>query len=453
MASALEKIKSMKDDAAIKASCDQRGLAIKEVSWDDCARTKGSVWGPCISDVTLRVERTNMPVIRAPNFTDVTWDLPLSQIKLVVGNQDVSGGSTTQVVTLQEYLRNLDKYLSYPGRWKNGPASLLKNREEEEHAVVSAQSCFLPMDDAVRDGSVSFNPCVYTYGSAERHPKVLYIVATCHGTSAQFKESSEKDSSARGSLLYVNNRGQRASLTGMRLEDDRRARGVSESGSMSKEEAAQNLVMLIQVPLQGPQEVFRSSFSFGAPKGLGGDGYRSRGLVSRGAPSMSHAIVRVGDSEGSYAELDNKELRRDTRYPVRVTMQYYKITNGAITDDHVDQVSKQIHAAMGKGVAFGSLVLQTNSGRQTEHMMAIDEDSTATPPAWWEMYWATFHEMYAVTKEQAARHFFGPHSSIPAHLGMEQCLPHMRERGASIIKKDRAAPPASAIFSADYGMV
>ena len=40
------------------------------VTWDDCARNKGSVWGPCISDMTLQVNDKRMPVKRTPNFND-----------------------------------------------------------------------------------------------------------------------------------------------------------------------------------------------------------------------------------------------------------------------------------------------------------------------------------------------------------------------------------------------
>ena len=41
------------------------GLNINYVSWEDCVRNKGSSWGPCISDMTLRVNQACMPVIRA----------------------------------------------------------------------------------------------------------------------------------------------------------------------------------------------------------------------------------------------------------------------------------------------------------------------------------------------------------------------------------------------------
>lgn len=63
------------------------GLDIQLVAWEDNARYENSSWGPCISDMTLQVEGSMMPIIRSPNFTDLTWDVPVEKINLVVGNE------------------------------------------------------------------------------------------------------------------------------------------------------------------------------------------------------------------------------------------------------------------------------------------------------------------------------------------------------------------------------
>jgi hypothetical protein len=44
-----------------------------------------------------------MPVIRSPIFSDVTEDLPIESFNLRVGDNG-------EMVTLKEYIQNLDKY-------------------------------------------------------------------------------------------------------------------------------------------------------------------------------------------------------------------------------------------------------------------------------------------------------------------------------------------------------
>jgi hypothetical protein len=63
----------------------RHGLQILNVTWEDTARFKGSAVGPNISDMTIQVQRrvprtdrselTCMPVIRYPNFADLSADI------------------------------------------------------------------------------------------------------------------------------------------------------------------------------------------------------------------------------------------------------------------------------------------------------------------------------------------------------------------------------------------
>jgi hypothetical protein len=43
-----------------------------------------------------------MPVIRKPNFSDITCDIPLENFRVSVGNE--SGSDNLQNITLKEYL-------------------------------------------------------------------------------------------------------------------------------------------------------------------------------------------------------------------------------------------------------------------------------------------------------------------------------------------------------------
>src|SRR3989344_6884240 len=87
------------------------GVEALKVCWEDTARKKGSCWGPNISDMTLIVKDGEqlMPVIRKPNFSDVTQDVPIDTFKIKLGNDTEQ---KSRIVTLSEYLKNLGDYVS-----------------------------------------------------------------------------------------------------------------------------------------------------------------------------------------------------------------------------------------------------------------------------------------------------------------------------------------------------
>lgn len=71
----------------IRKMCEAHQLGIMSVTWEDTGRYKGSSVGPNISDMTLTVGNENLPVIRMPNFSDVTADLPIDKFFVTVGNE------------------------------------------------------------------------------------------------------------------------------------------------------------------------------------------------------------------------------------------------------------------------------------------------------------------------------------------------------------------------------
>lgn len=80
---AMGKVMTMTRNKALSQRLNTLGLQIVNVMWEDTARTPGSVWGANISDMTLQVrhpdrpnQRNLLPVIRHPNFTDKTGDVP-----------------------------------------------------------------------------------------------------------------------------------------------------------------------------------------------------------------------------------------------------------------------------------------------------------------------------------------------------------------------------------------
>ena len=422
---------------------DKFGLAVQNVQWEDCARAKDSVWGPCISDMTLQVEGSAMPAIRFPNFTDLTCDVPLNKINLVVGNEkETTAGPAAsseqfKTVTLLEYLKDFRDYLHRPSSWKGSARSLLA--PGSTHAIVSAQACFLPM---AQGSEAEFNVALYNYQSEKGDPTVLAIIATSKGTSAQVVENVNGKQ-----MLYFNKAGQRCSFIGQRLSDHRKetsGAGVSTEGPMTDEEKKDNVVMIIQVPLKKKRVVYRG----GVTKGwsiFGSDDYEggshNEGLqpqVQSQSCNVEDAMVKVGESQGPFTEVNSLEIERDDRFPVRVTLQFYKTTsNGVVTDEIMEQILKQVQSPQKNADHIGSLVVNPNADRPTEFKQTAATDAL-TPghpagtsasfvlPQWWDVFWQTHaHSFPNITSDQAAHCVFNSDpliASCGSREGQEKAL-------------------------------
>jgi hypothetical protein len=155
-----------------------QGLQILRTAWEDTGRSKNSSWGPNISDMTLAVAGTRMPIIRQPNFEDVSADLAIEKFNVTVGNET---GSKPHRIPLKQYINEIGKWTGAPG---------LKNYllERDSRILTSAQCCVLPL----RDGKVEFAVELYNYQSRPNDPAVLVVVASTAGTSAQVLDRSGK---------------------------------------------------------------------------------------------------------------------------------------------------------------------------------------------------------------------------------------------------------------------
>ncbi|GMH40618.1 hypothetical protein BSKO_08522 [Bryopsis sp. KO-2023] len=413
-----------------KQLASSRNLDIVNISWDDCARHKGSVWGPCISDMTLVVEDENnqphrMPIIRHPNFSDLTWDVPMGKIPLVVGNQKQSLFATPlQSVALDTFLENISAYTDLTCPSLKAP--------RDSHALVSAQACFLPIQEGEK---VNFHVELYNYQAKNQDPPVLVMVATSKGTSVQVLDRQNDGGifNVGGQKLWFNNAGQKCTFTAMRLKDDRAERGAPLTGPMTSSEKQNNVIVVIQVPLQQKQRtgggILFGGDSSGGPALFGGAPSGSPGLFGRGlsrgrapppfsrgfsrgrgpplfsrgssgrsgrgsqsggrpfvgaafgaappAPSFSMppcqqgvdvepAIVGLGQSQGPFPALKDYEIKRDERFPVRVTIQWYKsTTNGVVDGEVIDSIAMQMEEAKSKADWWGSLVVGDFDNRRT----------------------------------------------------------------------------------------
>lgn len=412
------------------------GLKIQSTCWEDSSRTKNSCWGPNISDMTLTVDERRMCMIRKPNFSDVTCDLPIEDFAVTVGNETEDG--QLKRIKLREYIESIEEFNKETafdhGREK---ASLLKDRDE--HLLASAQACVLPLEssnlkdktDQTAGQEVEFVPELFNYQSKSGIPAVLVIVASSQGTSAAVISS-------RTQKLYFNRGGQAAQFLAKRLSRDRFERGVKIEGEMTEEEQDRNLIMIFQIPLQQsssrsisqtenwnasvPQsnffeaQVSKSKFygipSKGALKsdnfdtfadedsegdededmdmGFGFDDCvvpQSSGLMEKLSASssrprscsftsksasikskpkkggMENAMLRVSDkSRGTYKGLENTRLKRDERFPIRVTMQHYKVSDSRdLKEGDVEYIANKINAIYDQAKQCGSLVVEGGS--------------------------------------------------------------------------------------------
>jgi hypothetical protein len=392
---------NMVQDSEAQKLAASFNLNVLNVTWEDTGRYKNSAVGPNISDMTIQVQQQDprtgkyelslMPVIRRPNFSDETADIPLDRFFLLTGNEK---GKDLQKVSLKEFLGDFRKYLHTPGSWKGDKKSLLAERDT--HALVSAQAAFLPIP---KQGKAEFNPVLFNYQSYSENPAVLTILVTREGTSSTIIDNKRDGFEAGrtwGQRLFFNKNGQRASLTGQRISDFKsEGSSVTTPSVQAAGEEGLNMVMLIQVPLK-QKERPRPTFSGADMLPLAMPAPAA--AVNR-ASNVEAAVIGHGKVEGPFTEIDNLAIERDPRFPVRVTIQFYKATdNGVVSEKDMREISKQIERVYADADYVGSLVTNGETKRPTEY-----EGSKVQPPGWWNDFWLRYEQNTGQSREDAIR--------------------------------------------------
>lgn len=399
------------------------------ISWDDAGRYKGSCVGDNISDMTLRCEKdegksgSNMPMIRNPNFSDVTGDIPLDAINISVGN---ATGNTKHVVPLRDYLKHFGKY---EGVEEDEEVDLLLERDNV--VLANAQCCVLPCEDG---GTTEFCVNLYNYQTTISNPAVLVLVVTKDGTSAQVLNSNT-------TKLYFNDNGTARAFQIERMKDVRERRtgkpqkAVRSHKEMDSEESAENSILVFQIPLKVPPPQY-GGYSTGSSYdnillydtlcygggGASGEAYGCEdykeeeseeesaggagGLfdddddnwstgtgycveksvptvieqVSAPMPATATApsvpkkrgkgadmgVISLGSERGEYTGTKGFKLERDPELPIRLTYQCYRVTDeDTLDDDIVHDIRDHIDYVMSNAISEGSLVTDT-SDRATE---------------------------------------------------------------------------------------
>ena len=382
----VDRVSAMVGDSRAQALLARHQLEILNVMWEDTGRFFGSSVGPNISDVTIEVQdqgsdghvrTTLMPVIRHPNFSDVTGDVKMDQIRIPVGNQQ--GQDALRTISLRELLASPLRYLSQPQTGMIRGNSLLAPRDS--HVLVSAQTAFLPVP---HEGKATFWPVIFNYQSYRRHPAVLTILVTRQGTSMTVVDNSRDtlgDGQSWGQRLFFNDHGQRAPLTAERLSDVKE-HGITANGESAESLGADaNLLMLIQVPLKvrplpGHLAVDKMQKEGGGDNGAARSAEQPRDLEV--------AVLGHGPQLGPYTELDGLTIERDARFPVRVTVQLYQATsNGHIGDGDAAAFARQIRRVYHEADYVGSLVVPTAQDRQRPTLWA-GATNAPTQLTWWD---------------------------------------------------------------------
>ena len=358
-------VTSLMSDSNTRALAAKHGLNISFVTWEDTGRTKGSCFGPNISDMTLCVEGQNMPIIRKPNFEDLTSDQDLDKFSVNVGNE--TGGPLVSI-PLREYLTNITKYTDI-----KVTGSLIAARDTQ--VLTSAQACILPL----HNGSVEFGVKLYNYQS-QATPAVLVVIASAQGTSAHFVLGINN-------TLDFNKNGLVAKFVAESLKDDRARRGVALDGAMTEEEKLRNALLIFQIPLKYTAPV-RSLAYCAAAAATTNMSYPKQSIMSYSVESidslkdkyatfgqgfiggikkghgMDHAVLSTSEGRGVYPKLSAHTVERDDRMPIRCTIQYYHVTdNSNISEEEMETIASEVS----RHKPVGSLVVGGTTERTTEH--------------------------------------------------------------------------------------
>jgi hypothetical protein len=388
----IERTKSMISDPEAIRLAGEHDLQVLDLTWEDTGRYNNSSVGPNISDMTIQVEQRDprsgeaqlhlMPVIRYPNFSDRTADVPLQRFSVLTGNEK---GADVEPVLLADLLENLRSHLTNPDSWAGRRQSLLAERDS--HVLVSAQAAFLPIPEG---GEATFNPVLFNYQSYAGDPAVLTILATREGTSVTVIDNQRDGFSAGrtwGQRLFFNKNGERASLTGKRISDFRSEGADGDTTTLPpvevSEEEGLNMVMLIQVPLKQREPFGNFSDSAGALTMAAAPAPTAAAPLQRAASDVEAAVIGHGPVEGPFTEIDNLAIERDPDFPIRVTVQFYKATsNGIVSAADLAEIDTQIKRIYDDADYVGSLVTDGPSRRPTEYNGEHTE-----PENWWEEFW------------------------------------------------------------------
>ena len=112
-------------------------------------------------------------------------------------------------------------------------------------------------------------------------------------------------------------------------------------------------------------------------------------MKSSADSDVENAVIGHGPVEGPFKEVDGLSIERDTRFPVRVTVQFYKATsNGVISEADMRAIRAEIDRVYSRGDYVGSLVVGGSTGRPTEWGNPTPPPQAEPDARWADSYWS-----------------------------------------------------------------
>lgn len=297
-----------------------------------------SVYRVSSEDTTLVIKDGNelMPVIRKSNF-DVTDYIPIEKFDVVVGNES---GLERRIVCLKEYLQTISNYLP-----DNDNTINLYN-ERDSVILTSSQCCVIPVSSDKTEFAVHLN-----YQSYD-NPVVLVIIVTKDGTSTQIIQSGKQK-------LFFNDKGDARWFYVECFDNyherrgERRYKKNKSFNGVNNNEKLENMIMIFQVPLKVEERLCGTN-----------DIYNSLSVKICG---MDMGMIGIGNVDEKFIGTKGLKLERDSRFPIRCTTQYYRVTDkGSITEHDVSDISKQLEKITTNSVELVSLGTNPCSNRITK---------------------------------------------------------------------------------------
>ena len=149
-----------------------------------------------------------------------------------------------------------------------------------------------------------------------------------------------------------------------------------------------NVALLVQVPLRQRARAV-DDVSCGAMDLM----EMERGISA--GPDLEDAVLGHGELEGPFREIDGLRIARDPRFPVRVTVQFYKATStGEVSRREMRELAETIAGVYDDAEATGSLVLDG----PRPHQPGV---GASEPPAWWDDFWDRFERDAGTSRVEA----------------------------------------------------
>jgi hypothetical protein len=144
--------------------------------------------------------------------------------------------------------------------------------------------------------------------------------------------------------------------------------GQATTGDAGALDEGSDMVMVIQVPLVHQVSYPQPSLEQAAPVAAAPapasnaakakDKSAAAGSVVQERSDVEQAVIGHGSDKGPFAEMSNMNLVRDTQFPIRVTVQFYKATsNGVVSDADLKAMHDEIQQVYSNADYVGSLVV------------------------------------------------------------------------------------------------